>query len=234
LLKLHKRLELVKKLIHEDYPNATFLHIGPVGSGKTTFLMHLLYERLKEGFKCVYVCVKNSPKTFMWRMKKRNMDVEPYVKNGRLIIVDYLSPKAGIPPDSSEVGSKIVRLNNPTPTELSIMSNKLRGSDIEFIYVDSLSDIFMDFGFAETRKLLDIVIPRIRETCIGAFVLDKGVLDEMTENYIRSRFDGIVEYKVEESPFGIERYIRMFRFTLAKIDTRWHKLIIEPYGIRIE
>ena len=234
MLKLHKRLELVKKLIHEDYPNATFLHIGPVGSGKTTFLMHLLYERLKEGFKCVYVCVKNSPKTFMWRMKKRNMDVEPYVKNGRLIIVDYLSPKAGIPPDSSEVGSKIVRLNNPTPTELSIMSNKLRGSDIEFIYVDSLSDIFMDFGFAETRKLLDIVIPRIRETCIGAFVLDKGVLDEMTENYIRSRFDGIVEYKVEESPFGIERYIRMFRFTLAKIDTRWHKLIIEPYGIRIE
>ena len=234
MLKLHKRLELVKKLIHEDYPNATFLHIGPVGSGKTTFLMHLLYERLKEGFKCVYVCVKNSPKTFMWRMKKRNMDVEPYVKNGRLIIVDYLSPKAGIPPDSSEVGSKIVRLNNSTPTELSIMSNKLRGSDIEFIYVDSLSDIFMDFGFAETRKLLDIVIPRIRETCIGAFVLDKGVLDEMTENYIRSRFDGIVEYKVEESPFGIERYIRMFRFTLAKIDTRWHKLIIEPCGIRIE
>ena len=170
----------------------------------------------------------------MWRMKKRNMDVEPYVKNGRLIIVDYLSPKAGIPPDSSEVGSKIIRLNNLTPTEFSIMSNKLRGSDIEFIYVDSLSDIFMDFGFAETRKLLDIVIPRIRETCIGAFVLDKGVLDEMTENYIRSRFDGIVEYKVEESPFGIERYIRMFRFTLAKIDTRWHKLIIEPYGIRIE
>ena len=234
MLKLHKRPELVKKLIHEDYPNATFLHIGPVGSGKNTFLMHLLYERLKEGFKCVYVCVKNSPKTFMWRMKKRNMDVEPYVKNGRLIIVDYLSPKAGIPPDSSEVGSKIIRLNNPTPTELSIMSNKLRGSDIEFIYVDSLSDIFMDFGFAETRKLLDIVIPRIREACIGAFVLDKGVLDEMTENYIRSRFDGIVEYKVEESPFGIERYIRMFRFTLAKIDTRWHKLIIEPYGIRIE
>jgi len=234
LLKLHKRPELVKKLIHEDYPNATFLHIGPVGSGKNTFLMHLLYERLKEGFKCVYVCVKNSPKTFMWRMKKRNMDVEPYVKNGRLIIVDYLSPKAGIPPDSSEVGSKIVRLNNSTPTELSIMSNKLRGSDIEFIYVDSLSDIFMDFGFAETRKLLDIVIPRIREACIGAFVLDKGVLDEMTENYIRSRFDGIVEYKVEESPFGIERYIRMFRFTLAKIDTRWHKLIIEPCGIRIE
>ena len=234
MLKLHKRPELVKKLIHEDYPNATFLHIGPVGSGKTTFLMHLLYERLKEGFKCVYVCVKNSPKTFMWLMKKRNMDVEPYVKNGRLIIVDYLSPKAGIPPDSSEVGSKIIRLNNPTPTELSIMSNKLRGSDIEFIYVDSLSDIFMDFGFAETRKLLDIVIPRIREACIGAFVLDKGVLDEMTENYIRSRFDGIVEYKVEESPFGIERYIRMFRFTLAKIDTRWHKLIIEPYGIRIE
>ena len=234
MLKLHKRLELVKKLIHEDYPNATFLHIGPVGSGKNTFLMHLLYDRLKEGYKCVYVCVKNSPKTFMWLMKKRNMDVEPYVKNGRLIIVDYLSPKAGIPPDSSEVGSKIIRLNNPTPTELSIMSNKLRGSDIEFIYVDSLSDIFMDFGFAETRKLLDIVIPRIRETCIGAFVLDKGVLDEMTENYIRSRFDGIVEYKVEESPFGIERYIRMFRFTLAKIDTRWHKLIIEPCGIRIE
>jgi len=234
LLKLHKRLELVKKLIHEDYPNATFLHIGPVGSGKNTFLMHLLYDRLKEGYKCVYVCVKNSPKTFMWLMKKRNMDVEPYVKNGHLIIVDYLSPKAGIPPDSSEVGSKIIRLNNPTPTELSIMSNKLRGSDIEFIYVDSLSDIFMDFGFAETRKLLDIVIPRIRETCIGAFVLDKGVLDEMTENYIRSRFDGIVEYKVEESPFGIERYIRMFRFTLAKIDTRWHKLIIEPCGIRIE
>ncbi len=67
MLKLHKRPELVKKLIHEDYPNATFLHIGPVGSGKNTFLMHLLYERLKEGFKCVYVCVKNSPKTFMWR-----------------------------------------------------------------------------------------------------------------------------------------------------------------------
>ncbi|MCL7387843.1 MAG: RAD55 family ATPase [Thaumarchaeota archaeon] len=234
MLKLHKRPELIKRLIHEDYPNATFLHIGPVGSGKTIFLMHILYERLKEGYKCVYVSVKNSPKTFMWIMKKRNMDVEPYVKDGRLIIVDYLSEKAGIPPDPSEWYSKVIRLKNPTPTEFSIMSSKLRESSIEFIFVDSLADIFMDFGFTETRKLLDVVIPRIREACIGAFVLDKGVLDEMTENYIRSRFDGIVEYKVEESPFGIERYIRMFRFTLAKIDTRWHKLIIDPYGIRIE
>lgn len=234
MLKLHKRLELVKKLIHEDYPNATFLHIGPVGSGKTLFLMHLLYGRLKEGHRCIYVCIKNSPKIFMWLMKKRNMDVEPYVKDDRLIIVDYYSTKAGIPPYSDELCSKIVRLERLAPTELSITLSNLITHNVEFVFMDSLSDIFMDFEFTGARKLLDILIPRIRETCVGAFVLDKGVLDEITENYVKSKVDGIVEYKIEESPFGIEKYIRMFRFDLAKIDTRWHKLIIDPYGIRVE
>ncbi|MEM0456686.1 MAG: ATPase domain-containing protein [Nitrososphaerota archaeon] len=231
---LHKRLDIVKKLILEDYPNAAFLHIGPVGSGKTIFLKHLLYERLKDGFTCVYVCVKHSPKMFMWLMKKRNMDVEPYLKNDHLILIDYYSLKTGTPPTYSEYESKILKLKSLDPVEFSVMLNELRTKPMEFVYVDSLSDLFITYGYKNAMKFLNITVPRIRDTCVGAFALDQGIINKRLENYLRSIFDGIVEYKIVDGPNGIERYIRIAHFDLAEIDTRWHKLIIGPYNIEIE
>lgn len=82
-------------------------------------------------------------------------------------------------------------------------------------------------------KFLNIITPRIRDTCIGAFALDKGILSERLENYLRSIFDGIVEYNIVDGPNGIKRYIRVAHFDFAEIDTRWHKLIIGPYNIEI-
>lgn len=233
-LRIHERLDIVKKFILEDYPNATFLHIGPVGSGKTLFLKHLLYGRLKGGFTCVNVCVKHSPRMFIWLMKKRNMDVEPYIKNGQLILVDYYSLKTGISSMYNEYGSGILRLKSLDPVEFSVMLNELRAKPVEFIYLDSLSDVFITYGYKNAIRFLNITIPRIRETCIGAFALDEGILSKKLENYLRSIFDGIVEYKLVDGPNGIERYIRIAHFDLAKIDTRWHKLIIGPCSIEIE
>ncbi|MCS7136374.1 MAG: ATPase domain-containing protein [Nitrososphaerota archaeon] len=233
-LKLHRRPELVKRLILEDYPNATFLHIGPVGCGKRLFLKHLLYVRLREGFICTHVCVKHPPTAFIWMMKKRGMDVEPYIKNGQLVLVDYHSIKTGASLTQSVCEPGVLKLKSTDPLEFSVLLNELRAKPMEFIYVDSLSDLFINYGCKSTIKLLEMMIPRIRETCVGAFVLDEGILSKRLENYLRSIFDGIVEYKIVDGPNGIERYIRVVHFDFAEVDTRWHKLIIEPCDLRIE
>ncbi|MEM2909958.1 MAG: ATPase domain-containing protein [Nitrososphaerota archaeon] len=231
-LRLHKRLELVKNLILEDYPNATFLHIGPRGCGKSLFLKHILYERLKQGFRCVNLCVKSRPIDFLWLMRKRNMDAETYLKSGDLILIDYHTAKLGHP--TMEALDNVLQLTTLDLTELSVMLDMLRLKPVEFFYVDSLLDIFIDFGYKNAMKFIDTLITRIKDTCVGAFALDKGILGDRIENYLRSIVDGVAEYMIVDTPEGIERYIRMAHFDFANVDTRWHKLVIGQYDIKIE
>ncbi len=162
------------------------------------------------------------------------MDVEPYIKDGSLTLIDYYSMKMGTHPTCEEHGIGIVKLKSLDPTEFSILIGELTIKPIDFVYVDSLYDIFITYGYKHAVRLLNMLIPRIRETCIGAFALDEGILKKRLENYLRSVFDGILEYKIVERPEGIERYVRVAHFDLARIDSRWHKLVIGPRELTIE
>ena len=78
------------KLINGGFTkNSTNMLVGGSGSGKTIFSTQFLYEGLKKGEPCLYVTFEEKKNKFFNNMKKFNIDLEKYEKNGLFNFLEY-------------------------------------------------------------------------------------------------------------------------------------------------
>lgn len=209
------------KVIKGGIPSAsTIILIGPPGTGKSTFSKHLVYEKIKEGKKVLYVTLDSSPKDILEDMKHFGFNIEKHKDNIRFI--DAYSWRFG----KSE---NIVELNDINKLNITI-SEALKDIDnIELMVFDSLSTLLLYSDPELVKRFIPVLIAKGKNRSISQlFVLEKGIHDENTITTMEFVSDGVIEFKMED-----KRYIRITKMKRKEHSLDWIPFKITDRGIEV-
>ena len=118
----------------------SYILLGPIGSGKTTYAEAFIAEGISSGFPGIFVTTDVSPRVIRNDMSRRGWPVEEHEKDGKLIFIDGYSERMGAPkPSSARSLTKVDDIS-----ELGIvLSEVLEGLVVARIVVDILSTLIL-------------------------------------------------------------------------------------------
>lgn len=147
---------------------------GPPGTGKSFFVHYLMYNMLKQGYYCIIVTTDRTPEIVLEDGDESGWEYTKHWKEGKLIIIDAYSWKAG-----HESRWKYSINNLGELVELSNMirqiKKKIPGDDIIEVF-DVFSEFFTHVDEKSVLNFAERVCARARESqSICLFVIETGV-----------------------------------------------------------
>jgi len=112
------------------YRGSSVLVSGTAGSGKSTLSAHFAQQMSREGERCLYVALEESPAQAMRNMKSIGIDLQKYVKNGTLRFEAWRPTQSGLEMHLLQI-HKLVELHKPTAVIIDPITNLLLGSRSE-------------------------------------------------------------------------------------------------------
>jgi KaiC/GvpD/RAD55 family RecA-like ATPase len=232
-----KQLEMFpgsRRLVEGEIPPASLFLMGPSGIGKTIFAKQFIYNGLVSGEPGIYLSTDESPKRIQESMKKIGMNVDAYIENENLRIIDCYSWKIG-----GKSCSKYCVNNPDNLATVSIAIDKARRNlKRTRLVLDSITGLmsFCDHNLKFFSKFLQVIVAQTRDTESNAlFLASSEAHDRIFTSYMREIFDGTLEMKMEtktsEAGEEIKRLMRLFSLKGAKHKTQWVVFEITNNGI---
>ncbi|UCH04298.1 MAG: hypothetical protein JSW05_12115 [Candidatus Thorarchaeota archaeon] len=203
----------------------SYMLLGPLGSGKTTYAEAFLYDGLQLGFPAVFVTTDVSPRVVRNDMSRHGWSVDAYEKSGQFVFIDGYSERMGAPTSSSTRSlSKVDDIS-----ELGIvLSEVLDDLVVARVVVDSLSTLILHSSPVTMPRAVQRLSGRVTQSSHSImFVLEEGVHDEKTYATFSYMADAVLRFKLEDSdPVPIHK-IRMERMRGTETSRVWHDFVIE-------
>ncbi len=203
----------------------SYMLLGPLGSGKTTYAEAFLYDGLQLGFPAVFVTTDVSPRVVRNDMSRHGWSVDAYEKSGQFVFIDGYSERMGAPTSSSTRSlSKVDDIS-----ELGIvLSEVLDDLVVARVVVDSLSTLILHSSPVTMPRAVQRLSGRVTQSSHSImFVLEEGVHDEKTYATFSYMADAVLRFKIEEAdPVPIHK-IRMERMRGTETSRVWHDFVIE-------
>ncbi|MFX0045275.1 MAG: RAD55 family ATPase [Candidatus Hermodarchaeota archaeon] len=203
----------------------SYMLLGPLGSGKTTYAEAFLYDGLQLGFPAVFVTTDVSPRVVRNDMSRHGWSVDAFEKSGRFVFIDGYSERMGAPTSSSTRSlSKVDDIS-----ELGIvLSEVLDDLVVARVVVDSLSTLILHSNPVTMPRAVQRLSGRVTQSSHSImFVLEEGVHDEKTYATFSYMADAVLRFRLEESdPVPIHK-IRMERMRGTETSRVWHDFVIE-------
>jgi len=194
---------------------------GPVGAGKTPFAIQFVREGLNSGEYAVYISFNESQRDFIRYAKTLGLDIERFIKEGRLRYIDFFSER---PASINDVSIALDK-------ELSSIS-ATHGR----VVLDSLTSL----GFVSA---LDVMPPwvlqvraRLKErNILGLLILGIGVHPPSLDLAMQNVCEGTLEMKLEELPDGqLRRLFRIYSVRGVPHVTKWFEFKIDQSGLNFQ
>jgi KaiC/GvpD/RAD55 family RecA-like ATPase len=220
------------KLVEGDFPKASTLLTGPTGIGKTIFSKQFIYNGLISGEPGIYVSTEESPELIYKSMKSFGFNVDPFISNGTLRVVDCYSWKLEKPSKSKYA------VNNPSDLlkvmkEIDSARDSLGNIRLVLDSITGLASI-CEHSLLEIVRFLQILVGKIRESNGNAiFIAVPEAHDPHLISNFQLVFDGTLEMKEDESGKQFKRLFRIFSLKGAKIKTTWTPFEITEKGIEL-
>ncbi len=223
-----------RKLVEGEMPSASLFLMGPSGVGKTIFSKQFVYNGLVNGEPGIYLTTEESPGRIQESMKKLGMNVDAYIDNDNLRIIDCYSWKIG-----GKSCSKYCVSNPDNLATVSMAIDKARRQLRKTrLVLDSITGLmsFCDHNLRFFSKFLQVIVAQTRDSESNAiFIASSEAHDQVFISYMREIFDGTLEMKMETKKIelgeGIKRLIRLFSLKGAKHKTQWAVFEITNNGI---
>jgi KaiC/GvpD/RAD55 family RecA-like ATPase len=203
----------------------SYMLLGPLGSGKTTYAEAFLYDGLQLGFPAVFVTTDVSPRVVRNDMSRHGWSVDAYEKSGQFVFIDGYSERMGAPGSSSTRSlSKVDDIS-----ELGIvLSEVLDKLVVARVVVDSLSTLILHSSPVTMPRAVQRLSGRVTQSSHSImFVLEEGVHDEKTYATFSYMADAVLRFRLEEAdPVPIHK-IRMERMRGTETSRVWHDFVIE-------
>jgi len=203
----------------------SYMLLGPLGSGKTTYAEAFLYDGLQLGFPAVFVTTDVSPRVVRNDMSRHGWSVDAYEKSGKFVFIDGYSERMGAPRSSSTRSlSKVDDIS-----ELGIvLSEVLDDLVVARVVVDSLSTLILHSSPVTMPRAVQRISGRVTQSSHSImFVLEEGVHDEKTYATFSYMADAVLRFRLEETEPVPTHKIRMERMRGTETSRVWHDFVIE-------
>jgi circadian clock protein KaiC len=112
------------------YRGSSVLVSGTAGSGKSTLAAHFAQQTCRDGQRCLYVALEESPAQAMRNMRSIGIDLQKYVKNGLLFFEAWRPTQSGLEMHLLQI-HKLVEQHEPATVIIDPITNLLLGSKNE-------------------------------------------------------------------------------------------------------
>jgi circadian clock protein KaiC len=203
----------------------SYMLLGPLGSGKTTYAEAFLAEGLALGFPAVFVTTDVSPRVIRNDMSRYGWNIEEYENDGTFVFIDGYSERMGAP----KTGSARSLTKVDDISELGIvLSEVLENLVVARVVIDSLSTLILHANPETMPRAVQRLSGRIKQGSHSImFILEDGVHEEKTYATFSYLADAVLRFRIEDSERKQEHSIRMERMRGSDTSRDWHTFTIE-------
>jgi len=214
---------IIDLLLPDGYPSASaVLLIGDPATGKTTLLMQLAIETLKQGRDVVYAALDDFPDGIRDSMRQMGLDPRDYETEGnrRLVFIDCYSFLVGV--KSEETYSEDPQRLSDLSITISKALNESRNPSNVLLAMDSVTTLLQRSGVRPSFDFLHTLIAKIRSGRAGFLgSLSRKAFHPAIIAAMQDKMDGVIELKAEDAMEGISRYVRVPKMKGARHVTAW-------------
>ncbi|MFX0108275.1 MAG: RAD55 family ATPase, partial [Candidatus Hodarchaeota archaeon] len=173
----------------------SYMLLGPLGSGKTTYAEAFLHDGLKLGFPAVFVTTDVSPRVIRNDMSRHGWSIEDHEKNGQFVFIDGYSERMGAPKSSST--RSLARVDDISELGI-VLSEVLEELVVARVVVDSLSTLILHSNPVTMPRSVQRLSGRVTQSSHSImFILEEGVHEEKTYATFSYMTDAVLRFKID-------------------------------------
>ncbi|MCS7386141.1 MAG: RAD55 family ATPase [archaeon GB-1867-005] len=220
--------------------NNMVMIVGEGGTGKSVFILQLMYERLKRGEPCIFMCFDDAPIAIEQNAMAFGWDLSKYADEDLLRFIDCFSFR--MKPDKTKIPKHVTYVENPRDlhqlTQIFITSMDRMGIVGKgAVFIDSLTELLSITESAialETIKTWRAEAAKERlATVFGTFHFGIKPFDDF-EQILEYVVDGIIDLRYD--PVLMHQGILVKQFRIRKMkgaphETKWFTFKVTDNGI---
>lgn len=217
--------EIIDSLLPDGLPaTSTVLFLSDPGAGEENMLAHFVGQQIEAGKPVLFITLDNFPpnvrQTVQPHLTMENVDWS------LLVFVDGYSKTVGVESDEPQV----VDPENLSAIGIAI-SDVMAKRKVSLIALNSFNTLIRKRGGHSAIEFLRLLVARTRQAkCLCFVTMNRKAFHPAIVASAQDIVDGVIELKTEETPAGIERYLRVLKMIGAKHSTSWARYEISDEG----
>jgi KaiC/GvpD/RAD55 family RecA-like ATPase len=217
--------EIIDSLLPDGLPaTSTVLFLSDPGAGEENMLAHFVGQQIEAGKPVLFITLDNFPpnvrQTVQPHLTMENTDWS------LLVFVDGYSKTVGVESDEPQV----VDPENLSAIGIAI-SDVMAKRTVSLIALNSFNTLIRKRGGHSAIEFLRLLVARTRQAkCLCFVTMNRKAFHPAIVASAQDIVDGVIELKTEETPAGIERYLRVLKMIGAKHSTAWARYEISDEG----
>jgi len=203
----------------------SFMLVGPLGSGKTTYAEAFLAEGLNLGFPAVFVTTDVSPKVIRNDMSRHGWPIEACEKAGYFTFIDAYSERMGAP--KTTAAHSLSKIDDVSELGI-VLSEALEKLVCARIAVDSLSTLILHSSPETMPRSIQRLSGRVTQSSHSImFLLEEGVHDDKTYATYSYLTDSVVKFKMDDAGAQPVYYVSLERMRGTEASRAWKPFVCE-------
>jgi KaiC/GvpD/RAD55 family RecA-like ATPase len=217
-------IETLDKVLPDGLPStSTTLLLSDPGAGEESLLAHFVSQQIQSTKSVVYVTLDNFPPNIRQIAQSQSKEALDW---SSLVFVDCYSKTVGVESDEPY----IVDPENLSAISIAI-SDLMSKKKISLMVIDSFNTLIRKRGVRSAIELLRVLVARTRQArCLSFVTMNRKAFHPAIVASAQDIVDGVIELKIEESPYGITRALRVLKMLGTKHLSTWIPYEISDEG----
>jgi circadian clock protein KaiC len=202
----------------------SYMLVGPLGSGKTTYAEAFVGAGIDQGFPGVFVTTDVSPRVIRNDMSRHGWPVDEYEEEGKLVFIDGYSERMGAP--RTGMARSLSKVDDISELGI-VLSEVLEELVVARVVVDSLSTLILHSNPATMPRAVQRLSGRVTQTSHSImYILEEGVHEEKTYATFSYLADAVLRFRIDDTLEIPKHQIRMERMRGTETSRVWHDFIV--------
>lgn len=202
----------------------SYMLVGPLGSGKTTYAEAFLAEGIELGFPAVFVTTDVSPRVIRNDMSRHGWSIEEQEASGQFVFIDGYSERMGAP--STGPARSLTKVDDISELGI-VVSEVLEKLVVARVVIDSLSTLILHSSPTTMPRAVQRLSGRVKQGSHSVmYILEEGVHDEKTYATFSYLADAVLRFRIDDSGPTPRHQLRMERMRGTDTSREWHNFEI--------
>ena len=203
----------------------SYMLVGPLGSGKTTYAEAFLAEGLSLGFPAVFVTTDVSPRVIRNDMSRHGWTIDEQEALGQFVFIDGYSERMGAPKVSP--ARSLTKVDDISELGI-VLSEVLEPLVVARVVIDSLSTLILHSTPATMPRAVQRLSGRLKQNSHSImYILEEGVHDEKDYATYSYLADAVIRFRIDDSGLIPKHQLRMERMRGTDTSREWHDFTVE-------